>query len=186
MFCLESTEVCLKEVRCFWVSEASPPKKVLRFSPTFPTPIFEIPFIYWGFRVKDRVQDSGRVQDESYIFRIIHLVFPSFCPQYPAFSFSFRPEYSTKLLDYQEFFFRWLIRNILHQTQGGGMQTAVSLGSHAKSGKTVQEVQDNSPGREETYTLSYTGKVQVLLEFSLSGVGNVGFFQKLFLKRGVR
>ena len=28
MFCLESTEVCLKEVRCFWVSEASPPKKV--------------------------------------------------------------------------------------------------------------------------------------------------------------
>ena len=55
MFCLESTEVCLKEVRCFCVSEASPPKKVLRFSPTFPTPIFEIPFIYWGFRVKDRV-----------------------------------------------------------------------------------------------------------------------------------
>ena len=55
MFCLESTEVCLKEVRCFWVSEASPPKKVLRFSPTFPTPIFEIPFIYWGFRVKDGV-----------------------------------------------------------------------------------------------------------------------------------
>ena len=36
---------------------------------------------------------------------------------------------------------------------------------------------------EESYTLSYTGKVQVLLAFSLSGVGNVGFFQKLFFER---
>ena len=35
---------------------------------------------------------------------------------------------------------------------------------------------------EESYTLSYTGKVQDLLAFSLSGVGNVGFFQKLFLR----
>ena len=36
---------------------------------------------------------------------------------------------------------------------------------------------------EESYTLSYTGKVQDLLAFSLSGVGNVGFFQKLFFER---
>ena len=38
--------------------------------------------------------------------------------------------------------------------------------------------------REESYTLSYTGKAQVLLDFSLPGVGNVGFFQKLFLRGG--
>ena len=39
------------------------------------------------------------------------------------------------------------------------------------------------PGREESYTLSYTGKVLLLLMFSLPGVGNVVFFQKLFLRR---
>ena len=55
--------------------------------------------------------------------------------------------------------------------------------------KTRREVSQNSavgvgylPVGEESYTLSYTGKVQDLLAFSLSGVGNVGFFQKLFLR----
>ena len=42
------------------------------------------------------------------------------------------------------------------------------------------------PWREESYTLSYTGKYQVLFAFSLPGVGNVGLFQKLFFEgRGV-
>ena len=36
---------------------------------------------------------------------------------------------------------------------------------------------------EESYTLSYTGNYLVLLTFSMPGVGNVGFFQKLFLRR---
>ena len=38
------------------------------------------------------------------------------------------------------------------------------------------------PSREGSYTQSYTRKVQVLLVFSLPGVGNVVFFQKLFLE----
>ena len=38
-------------------------------------------------------------------------------------------------------------------------------------------------GRGESYTLSYTGKCKVLLAFSLYGVGNVGFFRKLFFRR---
>ena len=55
MSCLESTEVCLKEVRCFAFPEPTLQKKVLCFSPTFPTPILETPLVYWGFPVKDRV-----------------------------------------------------------------------------------------------------------------------------------
>ena len=38
--------------------------------------------------------------------------------------------------------------------------------------------------RKESYTQSYTGKALVLLAFSLPGVGNVGFFRKLFLGEG--
>ena len=62
MFYLESTEVFVKEVRCFQfpkcLEEAAPvlfSKKVFEKSPTFPTPTLESSFIHWGFRVKDRV-----------------------------------------------------------------------------------------------------------------------------------
>ena len=55
MFCLESTEVCLKEVRCFSFPKPILPKKSFLFFSYIPTPILESPFIYWVFRVKDRV-----------------------------------------------------------------------------------------------------------------------------------
>ena len=59
--------------------------------------------------------------------------------------------------------------------------------------ETGREVSQNDAGgvgylpwREESYTLSYTGKYQVLFVFSLPGVGNVDLFQKLFFEgRGV-
>ena len=58
MFCLESTEVFVKEVRCFQfpksLKEAAPTffsKKSFVFFSYIPTPIREIPFIHWGFPV---------------------------------------------------------------------------------------------------------------------------------------
>ena len=53
MFCLESTEVCLKEVRCFAFPESALSKKCFVFFSYIPTPILESLFIYWVFRVKD-------------------------------------------------------------------------------------------------------------------------------------
>ena len=66
MFCLESTDVSIKEVRCFsfpvstffpWETtlRCSPLKKVFEKNPTFPTPTAQTSCIYWQFRVKDEV-----------------------------------------------------------------------------------------------------------------------------------
>ena len=55
MFCLESTEVWLNEVRFFAFPEPALSKKSFVFFSYIPTPILESPFIYWVFRVKDRV-----------------------------------------------------------------------------------------------------------------------------------
>ena len=39
----------------FCISEAYPSRKSFVFFSYIPTPILEIPFVYWEFRVKDRV-----------------------------------------------------------------------------------------------------------------------------------
>ena len=96
MFCLESTEVSIKEVRCFrfpvpslsysYVSTSGrrdrlfpaypekncntfllSPKKSFEKKPTFPTPIPQTSCFYWQFRMQDWVQDCFlRVQDSSF------------------------------------------------------------------------------------------------------------------------
>ena len=50
MFCLESTEVCLKEVRCFTFPEPTPQKNFFWFSPTFLHPSMKIPLYIGDFR----------------------------------------------------------------------------------------------------------------------------------------
>ena len=50
MFCLESTEVCLKEVRCFVFPNPILQKKVLCFSPTFLHQSLKFPLFIENFR----------------------------------------------------------------------------------------------------------------------------------------
>ena len=50
-FCIKSTEVCIKEVRCFALPIHHYKKNILRKCPTFPTPFHKTSFMYRLFRV---------------------------------------------------------------------------------------------------------------------------------------
>ena len=92
MFCLESTEVCLKEVRCFAFPEPTPPKKFFVFLLHFLHQSIKFPLYIgdFGWRIGCRIQVGCRMNPIPSVLFI--LFFALFGPQDPSFSYDSVPD----------------------------------------------------------------------------------------------